>query len=72
MYHPFLLKSFVLFLFMNCCLMAAFSQEIIKGKVLAPDNKPLFGATIQVKGTSKITTTNMTESIASLPTRAMF
>jgi TonB-linked SusC/RagA family outer membrane protein len=39
-------------------IMYSFAQEIIRGKVVAPDSKPIVGASVQVKGTNKATSTD--------------
>ncbi|MEO8403984.1 MAG: SusC/RagA family TonB-linked outer membrane protein, partial [Chitinophagaceae bacterium] len=50
-------KSFVLFLF--SLFISAFSfAQTVTGKVVDADNKPISGATVQVKGASKATVTN--------------
>ena len=59
--------SLTLFLIFFTCL-AAVSQRTVKGKVLGPDAKPVYGATVAVKNTNVATTTEADGSYSiSLP-----
>ena len=48
---------FCLTLFLTFFALAAVSQKTVKGKVIGPDAKPVFGATVAVKNTNVATTT---------------
>ena len=49
---------FCLTLFLTFFALAAVSQKTVKGKVIGPDAKPVFGATVAVKNTNVATTTD--------------
>ncbi len=51
-------------LFFTVAIVAAKAQTAVTGTVLDGDKNPLSGATIQVKGTSKVTTTNASGSFS--------
>ena len=53
---------------MFCCwpyLFSSIAQKRVEGKVTGPDNQPVFGATVSVKGTNVVTTTS-TEGLYSI------
>lgn len=50
-------RGFALTLSVLLFSLAVFGQKVISGKVTGPDNQPLIGATISVKGTTVATTT---------------
>lgn len=50
-------KRFLFFAFFLFLSAAAFAQTKVSGKVTGPDSKPVFGATVAVKGTNIATTT---------------
>ncbi len=53
------LQKILLFLLLIGCTKFATAQQVIKGKVVQAENGlPIFGSTVQVKGTSQIQTTN--------------
>src|SRR5437773_911093 len=52
------LKQLLSFTFFLVFSLLAFSQRTVTGKVTDPDSKPLFNATVSVKGTTVSTTTN--------------
>jgi TonB-linked SusC/RagA family outer membrane protein len=53
-------RGFALTLSVLLFSLAVFGQKVISGKVTGPDNQPLLGATISVKGTNVATTTSST------------
>ncbi|HEY0434061.1 MAG TPA: TonB-dependent receptor plug domain-containing protein, partial [Chitinophagaceae bacterium] len=62
------LLSLALFLLLST---VAFSQTRVSGKVTGPDGKPVFGATVSVKGTNVATTTTADGSYAvAMPARS--
>jgi len=62
-------RGFALTLSVLLFSMAVFGQKVVTGKVTAPDNQPVVGATISVKGTNIATTTSPTgEFSISVPT----
>ena len=53
-----ILARYCLTLFLTFFALAAVSQRTVKGKVIGPDAKPVFGATVAVKNTNIATTTD--------------